>query len=107
MSINNSFIIDGIAINDKEQLVLLITDHLNWDYEYRHLCLLQDKINSYCSYCENKQYENVYSDCSFRSAIIEIHFLHEPTINARNFLSVAQSALAPEGIAIECHVDEP
>ena len=45
MSINNSFIIDGIAINDKEQLVLLITDHLNWDYEYRHLCLLQDKIN--------------------------------------------------------------
>ena len=97
MSINNSFIIDGIAINDKEQLVLLITDHLNWDYEYRHLCLLQD----------NKQYENVYPDCSFRSAIIEIHFLHEPTINARNFLSVAQSALAPEGIAIECHVDEP
>ena len=46
MAVDNASQIDAIA-NDKENacLVLLITDHLNWDNEFEHLKILQDKIN--------------------------------------------------------------
>ena len=45
MAVDNASQIDAIA-NDKENacLVLLITDHLNWDNEFEHLKILQDKI---------------------------------------------------------------
>ena len=44
MAVDNASQIDAIA-NDKENacLVLLITDHLNWDNEFEHLKILQDK----------------------------------------------------------------
>ena len=47
MAVDNASKIDAIA-NDKENacLVLLITDHLNWDNEFEHLKILQDKINA-------------------------------------------------------------
>ena len=40
MAVDNASQIDAIA-NDKENacLVLLITDHLNWDNEFEHLCV--------------------------------------------------------------------
>ena len=43
MAVDNASQIDAIA-NDKENacLVLLITDHLNWDNEFEHLKILQD-----------------------------------------------------------------
>lgn len=45
MAVDNASQIDAIA-NDKENacLVLLITDHLNWDNEFEHLKILQDKM---------------------------------------------------------------
>ena len=48
MAVDNVSLIDAIA-NDKENacLVLLITDHLNWDNEFEHLKILQDKFKSY------------------------------------------------------------
>ena len=51
MAVDNASQIDAIA-NDKENacLVLLITDHLNWDNEFEHLKILQDKINCVCGF---------------------------------------------------------
>ena len=105
MSIDNTKVIDGVAINNKGQLILLMSDHLDWIDEYNHLLLLQDKINAYCAFCETKQYLSLYPGVNFGSAIIEIHFRNEPTRNALHFLSIVQSTLAPDGIMLECHVD--
>ena len=54
MAVDNASQIDAIA-NDKENacLVLLITDHLNWDNEFEHLKILQDKINAYVAFIES------------------------------------------------------
>ena len=61
MAVDNSSQMDGIA-NDKENacLVLLITDHLNWDNEFEHLKILQDKINAYVAFIESEQYDEIY-----------------------------------------------
>lgn len=46
MSVLNSDVLDGVAHNNGE-LVMLISDHLDWSNEGEHLLALQDKINAY------------------------------------------------------------
>lgn len=63
MSVVDSMVIDGIALTeDKNGIVLLITDHLDWSEEYQHLMILQEKINMYLGYLEEKQYGDMYKE---------------------------------------------
>ena len=94
MAVDNASQIDAIA-NDKENacLVLLITDHLNWDNEFEHLKILQDKINAYVAFIESKQYDEIYPNADFKMAMIEIHFKYDITDSCQKFLQVAQDQL--------------
>ena len=47
--------IDAIGVEGKN-LKLLIIDYLDWEYEDMHLDVLQEKINNYLVYIEDKQY---------------------------------------------------
>lgn len=50
MAVTDSQTIDGIAYDDNATtLILEIYDHLNFDgkFEFDHLAILQDKLNSY------------------------------------------------------------
>ena len=51
---------------------MLLTDHLDWENEKDHLLLLQDKINAYIGFIQDKQYESIYQDCHFSNYIIDI-----------------------------------
>ncbi len=103
MSVINIDKVDGIAIApDKKGIKLLISDHLDWDEEYQHLIILQEKINAYIQFCENEQYREVYKDIDFQYGIFEIHFLHEPTGKAMQFLQTVQKQVRELGITIEC-----
>ena len=94
MAVDNASQIDAIA-NDKENacLVLLITDHLNWDNEFEHLKILQDKINAYVAFIESEQYDEIYPNADFKMAMIEIHFKYDITDSCQKFLQVAQDQL--------------
>lgn len=101
MSVVDNKTIDAIALtNDNKGIVLLISDHLDWEYEYQHLVLLQDKINVYISYLESGQYKGIYSDMAIKYGVIEIHFLYELTQNAKKFLQSVQNQTAELGISI-------
>ena len=43
MSVLDSDVVDAISINDADEVVLTISDHLNWKDEHEHLLLLQEK----------------------------------------------------------------
>ena len=99
MSVVDSMVIDGIALTeDKNGIVLLIADHLDWSEEYQHLMILQEKINMYLGYLEEKQ----YGDITY--GIIEIHFLYSLTDNAEKFLQAVQNQVAQHGIRIQYYV---
>ncbi len=107
MSVLNKECVDGIAFDKKRNcLRLLITDHLEWNDEYEHLLILQEKINSYLAFCEQKEYIKNYKDIVVDYIIFEIHFLYEPTQNAILFLERVQCQLREIGILIECHISE-
>jgi len=65
--------IDVISYKDNE-LILVIVDHLDWSNEHEHLIILQDKINAYLGFVENKEYVDTYPNRVFDGYTIEIHF---------------------------------
>ena len=107
MSVVDSMVIDGIALTeDKNGIVLLITDHLDWSEEYQHLMTLQEKINMYLGYLEEKQYGDMYKKETITYGIIEIHFQYRLTDNAEKFLQAVQNQVAQHGIRIQYYVSE-
>ena len=97
--------VDGIAL-DGEYIRLFLSDHLEWNDEYEHLLILQNKINAYIAFCENEQFNQVYPNRIIKYAIFEIHFKYEPTVKAMDFLEQVQRQLNEIGITIECHMSE-
>ena len=53
MSVVESGAVDGIGLAENETMKMLITDHLDWQDEYKHLLILQEKINAYIGFCES------------------------------------------------------
>jgi len=102
MSVIDKEKIDAIAITpDGEGIKFLITDHLNWTDEYKHLLVMQEKINIYIMFLESGQYKDVYINMEFQYVVIEIHFMYEPTEKARPFLQTVQNQISQMGIRIE------
>ena len=107
MSVLEKETIDGMALDQNGKVLrLLITDHIDWNDEYRHLVALQEKINAYIGFCEDRQYRQVYKDAPIESAVFEIHFRFEPTKKGWTFLEQVQRQINEMGIMLECHITE-
>ncbi len=103
MSVVDKQKIDAVALTDDESgIVLLISDHLDWQDEYNHLLVLQEKINTYVTFLEEGQYKSIYEDNVITYGIIEIHFLCDITKKAEEFLQSVQDSVANLGIRIRC-----
>ncbi len=101
MSISDVEKVDGIGISkDRQQLDLLITDHLDWENEYDHLILLQDKINAYLGFIESNQYLEIYPGQHFASFNIEIHFKYGTTPNCIKFIEYVDKQIVVLNISI-------
>lgn len=99
MSVTDNKSIDSIALNnEQEAIILLITDHLDWEEEYKHLIVLQDKINAYINYWESLQYRELYPVEDIKYCIIEIHFKYELTPNAERFLQIVEEQVMETNI---------
>lgn len=101
--------IDGMALtNSGNAIVMLIVDHLDWEDEYAHLISLQNKINAYVSYIEEKEYMDIdqVGGEAIRDFVIEIAFNYVPTDNATKFLRVVQNQISHLNISVQYETDE-
>lgn len=106
MSVVESGVVDGIGLAENETMKMLITDHLDWQDEYKHLLILQEKINAYIGFCESGQYKEIYTDTPIEHIIFEIHFMFEPTQNTYRFLEQIPGRINDLDLSIECHTEE-
>ena len=107
MSIVDNKTVDGIALTDDNNgIILLIADHMDWRDEYQHLVMLQEKINVYITFLEQKQYEDIYKGENITNGIIEIHFLYNLTANAEKFLQSVQNQVAELGVKLQYCVSQ-
>lgn len=109
MAVTDSNVVDGIAYDlDKNTLIMEIYDHLSFDgdFEYDHILMLQEKLNTYLWYIDSKQYLEVYPNKNFINFIINIHFLHPLTEDSKKFIEVSNQKLLVSKIKIVSIVSE-
>lgn len=86
MSVEKTEIIDAIGVDIQTgELVLTITDHLEWTNE--HLLLLQKKLNTYLRFVESGEILQTYSDAKGRTVVIDVVFKHTLSEQAKCFFS--------------------
>ena len=81
MSVENEKVIDIIGINKEGKATLTISDHLVWDDKNEHLLILQNKINTYIGYIEDRQYFETYPDAIGKEFIIQVIAKFKPDDN--------------------------
>ena len=74
MSVDQTNVVDAIGVdNTTGEVVLTITDHLNWSgNDNEHFLLLQEKLNTYLSFVESGEILETYPDAKDRIVLIDI-----------------------------------
>ncbi len=93
--------IDAIGI-DKEQgnVVLTISDHLDWDDVNSHLHILQKKINNYLEFIEGGQIYESYPLANNKNIEIHVKYQYELPHLALDFYEKIKSVLILENITL-------
>lgn len=105
MSIIDKDKIDSIGINKENGNVMIaISDHLDWSNEYEHLIMLQDKLNSYLSFIESGEIYESYSKAKDKDIEIIIYAKYDITEKAKEFLNVAYNRIVEAGFSLSCEV---
>jgi hypothetical protein len=99
MAVDQPKVIDFISRNKKDEIVLTISDHLDWDDTQAHLVILQDKINSYLAFLESGEIYEKYPDAKGRRQRIEITFKYAPNQLAYSFLTKATPIIEEAGFS--------
>lgn len=107
MAIDSIDTIDSVAY-ENNLLILQIYDHLEFDeqFEYDHMMLLQDKLNTYIWYIDSKQYQDTYPRRIFSHFEIRIFFLSEPSKLCKEYLEHVNLKLSGNQIIIKYQIEK-
>ena len=101
MTIEQTDKIDFIGESESGNIVLTVSDHLEWDKENEKLFLLQEKINSYLAFLESDEVLEHYPNSKYQAYIINIVSKYKPTEEAEKFLSLAKEAIIEAGFNLK------
>lgn len=106
MSIVDTKVVDIIAVPEWEpdNVVLVITDHLEWGdktQEGEHLLLLQEKINTYIAFIESGELLESYPPAKGKNPKIRINGLYELPEQGEFFIDRVTEVLKGAGIEME------
>ncbi len=98
MSIIQTDKIDFIGTDKASNSVILtISDHLDWNDSESHLLLLQEKLNSYLTFCESGEIYEVYPQARGNALIIEIVGEHPLSQEGSDFLEQVKEIIRENG----------
>jgi len=98
MAIDKVEIIDLIGIdNQTGNVILTISDHLDWKDESSHLLLLQDKLNSYLRFIESGEIYDSYPDAKHRKIVIQIVKKYSLTPRGEEFIRSVKKVIRDAG----------
>lgn len=97
MSVEDKNIIDVVSIDEEENVVLTISDHLEWDMENEHLLILQEKINAYLGAIEVGELYTNYPDAENKNIVIRVVALHAPNEQGEMFLERVKEVIVAGG----------
>lgn len=108
MSVENLKEIDFIS-EKNNNVILTISDHLDWDEDNKHIYLLQEKINAYLMAIESGQVYKSYPLSVGKGFIVSVTLKYKPNNIGLSFLSNVKDILSNAGYGFEylIHKDIP
>ncbi|KAA3641876.1 MAG: hypothetical protein DWP95_05915 [Proteobacteria bacterium] len=103
MPIENSKIIDliGRSKNKENEVILTISDHLDWSEPDVHLHFLQDKINMYLAYIESGEILEKYPDAENCILVIKVAAKYPLTEEAKEFYNCVKPIIKEAGFSLK------
>jgi hypothetical protein len=97
VSVDQRDVIDIISRDKNGDVVLTISDHLNWDNTKEHLSILEDKINTYLIFLDSGEIYKNYPRIEGHKVQIQIMFHYQPTAEACLFLAKVRPIVEGSG----------
>ena len=97
MSVENVNVIDVVSIDQKGNVVLTISDDLEWDEGNVHLLKLQTKLNAYLDAIDNGSLYDSYKDVRDRKIIINVVAKYFPNKDGETFIKRTREVLESVG----------
>ena len=105
MAVDNSKVVDFVGVDKTSgEVVLTVSDHLEWTDSVSHQTILQAKLNSYLAFVESGELLQEYSDAKGRLVAFNIIFKFEPDAQGRRFLDRAKVAIEGAGFTLTYEV---
>jgi len=99
MSVQDNGVVDIISIESQSgDVVLTVSDHLDWLDSIAHQEILQKKLNRYLAFVESGELLERYPDAKGRSVVIRVVLKFAPDVGGREFLGRAGAVVASAGI---------
>ena len=100
MSIEQTDLVDIISIDRVTgEVILTISDHLDWSDCAAHLMLLQSKLNRYLAFVESGEILQSYPNAKDRPIAFTVVFKFPPDGQGRAFLAKVRPIVESAGIS--------
>lgn len=97
MSVENANVVDVVSIDKSGNVVLTVSDHLEWDDNNEHLLILQNKLNAYLGAIENGTLHESYPNAVGRKIVLNVRCKYFPNDDGKEFLSRTKCDLEKAG----------
>lgn len=99
MAVNDPGVVDIISIDPLGNVVLTISDHLDWAHTIPHQLILQEKLNRYLAFVESGEILESYPKAEGRPVILRVVTLFEPDASGIAFFERATKGVEKAGFA--------
>ncbi len=101
MTIENPNVVDIVATRDDlDEVLLVITDHLEWQDVHQHLLTLQEKINGYLAFIESGELLRKYPNAAGKNVRIEVALKHSLPSDGEEFFQRARGIVERAGFRL-------
>ena len=101
MSVEQSEVVDLMSVDPNTgQVILTISDHLDWSDTVEHQQILQRKFNAYLAFVESGEILQQYPEAKGRSVMFDVVFKYKPDREGRLFLARARTVIESAGFTL-------
>jgi hypothetical protein len=101
MTVENTDAVDIIGIDNKTgEVVLTVSDHLDWSETVQHQLTLQKKFNAYLAFVESGEILERYPEAKGRPVTFRVVFKFRPDSEGQIFLEKARAVVESAGFKL-------
>jgi hypothetical protein len=99
MSVEDTNSVDVVSVDkQKGEVILTVSDHLDWSDIQTHESILQAKLNAYLRFVESGEILQSYPEAKDRRVVIAVVFKFPPGREAQEFLARVREVIKSAGM---------